>query len=215
MATSYISQAQTYQAPARAGADPKKYLGSANARGYICNNSGAVFRQSLLVVSNCSHLLKLRIRAHLANMIKLRRRPHVEIRLRKKVSALWNSRNSWVMRDLSDWLTTDLWPLPHFSRQDSSPSFSNTSTCPILKNEAFLESLQHGQCGIAKIWDPTPLEFEIFQLSPPLFPPFGSSDLVPPRFRQLLLVWLWKFRHFWNAYTLTSATLQKFRAPPH
>ena len=41
--------------------------------------------------------------------------------------------------------------LPHFSRQDSSPSFSNTSTCPILKNEAFLESLQHGQCGIAKI----------------------------------------------------------------
>ena len=95
--------------PRERGPTLKKYLGSANARGYICNNSGAVFRQSLLVVSNCSHLLKLRIRAHLANMIKLRRRPHVEIRLRKKVSALWNSRNSWVMRDLSDWLTD--WPL--------------------------------------------------------------------------------------------------------
>ena len=156
--------------PRERGPTLKKYLGSANARGYICNNSGAVFRQSLLVVSNCSHLLKLRIRAHLANMIKLRRRPHVEIRLRKKVTALWNSRNWPVMRDLSDhWLTTDHW-LPHFSRQDSSPSFSNTSTCPILKNEAFLESLQHGQCGIAKIWDPTPLEFEIFQLSPPFSP---------------------------------------------
>ena len=94
--------------PRERGPILKKYLGSANARGYICNNSGAVFRQSVLVVSNCSHLLKLRIRAHLANMIKLRRRPHVEIRLRKKVTALWNSRNWPVMRDLSDhWLTTD------------------------------------------------------------------------------------------------------------
>ena len=59
---------------------------------------------------------------------------------------------------LTDWLS-DHWPLPHFSRQDSSPSFSPTPTCLILKNEAFLESLQHGQCGIAKIWDPTSLEF--------------------------------------------------------
>ena len=96
---------------------PDKILRPLRAKGailYICNNSGAVFRQSFLVVSNCSYLLKLRIRAHLANMTKLRRRPHVEIWLRKKVTALWNSRNWPVMRDLSDWLTdwlTTDWPL--------------------------------------------------------------------------------------------------------
>ena len=70
---------------------------------------------------------------------------------------------------LTDYLT-------HFSRQESSPSFSTTSTCPIVKNEAFLESLQRGQCGVAKIWDPTSVEFKIFPLSPPF--PTGKFPLI-------------------------------------
>ena len=49
----------------------------------------------------------------------------------------------------------------------SSTWFWTTYTCPILKNEGFLESLHFGECGVKKIWDPTPLEFGIFSPFPP------------------------------------------------
>ena len=68
---------------------------------------------------------------------------------------------------LTNWLTN--W-LPHASQRDSSPYFSTTSTCPILKNEAFLESLQHGPCGTQQTGVPTPMGIEF----PPLLPPPGG-----------------------------------------
>ena len=84
-----VFSVQGYQAPAKAGADPlKKTEATLSDRGYICYNSGAVFRQSFSVACNCSCLLKFRIRPHFGIMNKLCRRPHVEIQLRKKVTAL-------------------------------------------------------------------------------------------------------------------------------
>ena len=44
-----------------------------------------------------------------------------------------------------------------------------------MKNEGSLESLHLGECGVIKIWDPTPLEFEIF-------PPFSPEKAFEKAF---------------------------------
>ena len=90
-----------YQAPAKAGADPKKKLRlRASDRGYICNNSGAVFRQSFSKASGLLKATKLRIRQYLGHTRKSCRRAHVEICLRKKVILCRNPRFRPVMRVL-------------------------------------------------------------------------------------------------------------------
>ena len=101
-----MSPGNRNQAPAEAGADPQKKTEAPRSdRGYICYNSGGVFRQSFSAACNCCCLLKFRIRPHLGIMKKICWRPHVEFRIRKKVTALWTSRFSRFLSVLSDWLT--------------------------------------------------------------------------------------------------------------
>ena len=86
----------------RGGRPSKKTEAPRSDRGYICYNSGGVLRQSFSVACNCSSLLKFRIRPHFSIMKKLCRRPHVEIRLRKKVTALSTSRFSRFLSVLTN-----------------------------------------------------------------------------------------------------------------
>ena len=60
----------------------------------------------------------------------------------------------------------------------SSSTFSTTSTCLIMKIQAFLERLHLDQCDVTKIQGPTPLKFKIFPPSPPLAIPTPFSVVV-------------------------------------
>ena len=58
--------------PRKRGPTLKKTEAPRSDRGYICYNSGGVFRQSFSAACNCCCLLKFRIRPHLGIMKKLR-----------------------------------------------------------------------------------------------------------------------------------------------